>query len=200
MLRNLNELRDYTHTIASKAPAIARRVVLDGPGISDDELARLESLQLPANYVYCIRTLRLLGVVIGYFSLWPGSARAVSLSDALLHANQGDSAAAQLSTTRGFVVVAQEEANPVCVSRSSGNAPDGVFLVDVMSSPNFRIYEIATNFEQFLLLAGNLYRIGRQREASAPDGIREMTDCCAAFACNGEQTKFWASKAEMLLS
>ncbi|WP_445289563.1 hypothetical protein [Variovorax atrisoli] len=79
--------------------------------------SKLSALDLPPTYARCIGRFSLFGVAVGYFSMWPGSIRAGNMVDALLHGNEGVYPGAQEARDGNLHVVAQEEANLVCVGR-----------------------------------------------------------------------------------
>jgi len=199
MIENLNDLKNYTDARARRTPGIAAHVELHEPGIGADALSRLSALNLPPVYERCLRTFNLFGISLGYFSLWPDSIRSGNMSEALLQAAAGNFRGAHEATHAGLLIVAQEESNLVCVARSNDIKPDTVTLLDVMRSPTVERHCIATDFEKFLLLAGNLNDIGLRYEEDASQGMDQMDQCCRYFGCTTEQSAYWLSKAEELL-
>lgn len=200
MLENLEDLKNYTDALAKRMPSIAQRVRINEPGLSVDDLSRLSMLGLPPIYARCISMLSLFGVAIGYFSMWPGPIKSGNMVDALLHANQSDYLGAQEARNANLLVIAQEEANLVCVGRLDSNAPDAVYLLDVMRSPTVGRQGVAPDFERFLLLAGNLHEIGREYSGDAKVGVTKMVECCQHFGCTADQIAFWSSRAEIVVS
>lgn len=200
MIENLGDLKGYADALAKRVPSIAGRVKFNEPGLSADDLSRLSALNLPPIYERCVSMFSLFGISMGYFSMWPGSIKTGHMVEALLRANAGNDSGAQEARNADLIVVAQEEANLICVSRSNGNNPDAVCLLDVMRSPTVERRSIAPNFEKFLLLAGNLHNIGRKCSGDAKEGIAKMVECCQYFGCTDDQTAFWVSRAEIVLS
>lgn len=200
MIENLDELKGYTDVLAERVPRIAARVKINVPGLGADDLARLSALNLPPIYECCISMFRLFGVAVGYFSMWPGSIKAGHMVEALLQANASNNPGESEARGAGLLVVAQEEANLVCVTTTDGKDPDVVYILDVMRSPTVEQQSIASNFEKFLLLAGNLNDIGRKFSGDAKEGVAKMVECCKYFGCTSDQTAFWISRAEIALS
>jgi hypothetical protein len=200
MILNLYDLRDYADALAKRVPRIAHRVLIDEPGISADNILHLSALRLPPIYASCIQRFNLFGVAIGYFSLWPGSIKAGNMINALIHANQENHPAVQQARRSGLVLVAQEEANLVCVGQSDSNHPDRVYMLDVMRSSATERQSVAQDFEKFLLLAGNLHEIGHRYSDNAEEGMVKMVECCVHFGCVEEQMAFWMSRAKVILS
>lgn len=200
MIENLSDLKNYAEAIAKGVPSITGRVKINDTGLSADDLSRLSVLDLPPIYERCVSMFGLFGIAVGYFSMWPGSIKAGHMVEALLQSNTGSYPGAQEARNAGLLIVAQEEANLVCVARSNGNDPDAVYLLDVMRSPTVERQSVASNFEKFLLLAGNLHDIGRKYSGDAKEGIAKMVECCQYFGCTVEQTAFWVSRAEVVLS
>jgi len=200
MIENLDDLKGYADALAKRVPSIAGRVKINEPGLSADDLSRLSALNLPPIYERCVSMFSLFGIAVGYFSMWPGSIKTGHMVEALLQANAGNYSGAQEARNACLLVVAQEEANLVCVTRANGNDPDVVYLLDVMRSPTIERQSLAPNFEKFLLLAGNLHDIGRKCSGDAKEGIAKMVECCQYFGCTADQAAFWVSRAEIVLS
>lgn len=201
MLLELRDLKDYADALAKRLPRIAQRVTIREPGTSEDELSVLdEAIKLPPIYKRCICKFNFFGVSIGYFSTWPGSIKAGNMIEALRNANQGGDLRAIATTESPYVIVAQEEANLICVGRSDSSNPDTVYLLDVMRSTKIEQLDVAPDFEKFLLLAGNLHDISFKYEGDASAGMAMMLECCLHFGCTDSQIAFWNSRAEMMLS
>ncbi len=69
-----------------------------------------------------------------------------------------------------------------------------------MRSPTVERQSIASDFEKFLLLAGNLHEIGRKFSGDALEGVTKMVECCEQFGCTTDQMAFWKSRAAILVS
>ena len=195
MIETLHDLTSYTAALAARVPGIAERVKIESPGLSVEAVSSLSALGLPPAYARCLVALDLFGVAVGHFAMWPGSVSAGSMPAALLGVNQGDQEHVQEARKGKLLVVAQEEANLVCVGQSDAEVPDTVYLLDVMRSSSVHRYCIADDFEKFLLLAGNLHEIGREFHDDTVGGIAKMVDCCHHFGCAVGQIVFWAARA-----
>lgn len=195
-MRTIDDVRRYTHEVAQRFPVISGEiaVIAESAELPKELVAEL---QLPNGYCSVANANRLAGVSIGFFALWPSFVRE-SLDKSLIKANAPDSPVGLFGDS-ALIAVARYEANPICVASTASKAPDQVFLLDTMSSPNWKLKPIAAHFEQFLALAANLHCISDVYDGEIKAGQEEMARCCESLACTLEQTAFWQSRtAEML--
>ena len=200
MLQSLEDLKNFSDATAREFPSVVRRFLLKEPGISADDLLKLQDIFIPPVYKKCISAFDLLGRVIGYFAMSPGSIVRQSMAEALIDANCSDHPGVEVAIGAGLVVVAQEESNLICVGRSDSAVPDKVYLIEIMSSPVIEIQDVAADFERFMLLAGNVYEIGLKYDKNEKGAVAAMVECCRYFDCSVEQVKFWVSRAEIVAS
>ncbi|WP_189535454.1 hypothetical protein [Paludibacterium paludis] len=196
-MKTIDDVRRYTYEVAQRFPAIAGEIEVTAEAL---ELPKglVAELQLPRGYCSVAEANRLAGVSIGFFALWPSFVRE-SLEQSLIKANASDSSVG-LFGGNTLIAVARYEANPICVASAASDARDQVFLLDTMSSPNWKLRSIATNFEQFLALAANVHRISDMYDGEIKAGQEEMGRCCEALACSPEQTAFWQSRITEMLA
>ncbi len=107
---------------------------------------------LPDDYVRCARNIQMEGVTLGYFDLCPGEVGDLCLS--LLSLN---SAARRIDHSDRLIAVANFDADIVAVSKGDPfHLSATVFYVDVTTSAQPVISELAGNFCDFLTLASAL--------------------------------------------
>jgi hypothetical protein len=185
MIETLDDLAAYTRRKAERLPIPAAEVLLQPPGVSDAEIARLQEAvgDLPDSYLDCIRRFSLAGVAIGYFELSPVRPVDESLVDALIRANGPDEAFAE-QVRRALVIVASFEADPLCVARSGE-----VIRINLDYGPSPILTSAAPAFDQLLIAAGRLDEV-----AASPE-THETTDAIVAsltpFTPSPEQQENW---------
>jgi len=178
MINNLDELKLYTEEVATKFPAIASEIKLCSPGCSKEQLATLkqEVPQLPQEYLDIANQVQLVAVSIGQLSLWPVPYGKRDFLLSLIEANT-DSSNPYLDfyNSNNLVEVARLEANLICLGKIATENEGQVFLVDISSGENLAIEKLADNFEQLLVLAGNLHQISMFYEEDEDSGVSEFT-------------------------
>jgi hypothetical protein len=198
MLKSLADLVAWTYRLAERVPELAAEIVLSDGGLSQDELHSIENslgIHLPGTYRNMAGTKKLYGVSLGYFDLWPTYDSSEDLRGALVRANHEQGTQNGSASHRGLICVARQEANPICVRATGFVDEDAVFRIDQMSAPNLGCERIAGNFEQFLLLAGNLQFLTVEpvEGGSVTDA---MTEVCRHLSLTVPETAFWVARAE----
>lgn len=194
MLKNLDQLKTYTSSLAILEPSIADELCLVPGGVDESDL-RSTGLELSQDYKSVATSLSLYGVSIGPISLWPTFDRNFGLIESLIRANQGRDKGSEIARNQGFVVVGRLEASPICLDERGG-----VHMVDIMSGDAPMQRSIASTFEILLLLAGNAHEIGLRREGDQASAEFEMRGCCKELGCTDEQTEFWVGMASEMAS
>ncbi len=194
MISSVLQLQQYTEALAAKFPIIAKEIRLTAGGLDNEELSTLP-FTLPDSYLSQVMALNLYGVAIGFFMLWPTFDRKNILIEALIRANSDINELVNKIRSQDILVVGLYEVNYICV-----DADGLVFLIDTMSSPTPSVVEIASDFEVFLLLAGNSHEISERYEGDPSASAAEMKKCCVSFSCGHEQIEFWEKVAMEMAS
>lgn len=197
IIKTIEDVRRYTDNLSQKIPSIFNEIAVIN---KTDELSPevINKLHLPPIYVSLATKNRFAGVSIGPFALWPSFSKK-PLNQSLIEENLEDSFAKKFSDY-SLISVARYEANPICIASTMSKVSDHVFLLDNTSSSELKLKYIASNFEIFLLLAANAYRISDEFEENIKKGKEEMLKCCELLECSTEQTEFWKDRAIELLA
>lgn len=203
MISNLDELKKYTEEVAARFPVIASEIKLCSPGYSEDQVVELSRVvpELPPSYLNVASQVKLVGVSIGQFSLWPVPYGKKDFTTSLTEANKDYSNPfLDFYSTNGLVEVACLEANKICLGSVAVQSEGQVFLVDISSDPNPVIHKLADNFEQLLVLAGNLHEISRSYEDDEDSGINEFASRLKKFGLDSSSISIWNELLEEALS
>lgn len=148
---------DLAGTLPPGIADTAREVLLRRVD-SVDEMTRLQDVMpgLPPVYESVASAFDLFGVSLGYFQLWPSPTKATSLAGALLEAFEGRSER-WVAGHGDLIEVGGHVGDPLCVLSRYAVQPDRVVILD--HSDTDRIDAVATDFEQLLVLAGNVVAI-----------------------------------------
>jgi len=200
MISNLDDLIAFTNRLGEKLPARRKRIVIERPGCSQDEIDNIAEAfpNIPESYLAIAKQVRLVGISIGAFALAPNAPIGLGLCEQLLDSNStaGDR---HFEDDCGYLV-AFWEGDPIAVVYQSGQYERGQVLKYDTGNPMDEAEVLGDSYEQFLLLAGNLNFV-RDKFADADDpaeGMPEFEQCVAKFAPDREEG--WMSIAEVVLS
>jgi hypothetical protein len=178
MLKTLEDLIQHSARMADRLPAIESEVRLSVPGVSASEAARILSALpgLPDSYMRVAESITLCGKSIGCFQLAPCSHPGNSLFHVLRGANSSASNPhAERFRGHGVYQVASWEADPIAVVCSAGKANRGHIVLYDHEEMKRPARLLAEDFQQFLLLAGNLDDIRDRYADSDPErAIKEF--------------------------
>jgi hypothetical protein len=166
MIRNLIQLAELSKKVAGEAPLIADSILLVSPGISNAEAiaVRQRFPEISDDYLEVMSQFRWEPVSIGYISPWPwpdptekSLLRALELAnDPATNPNFED------TESRNLLEVARIEGDPVCIAMQGASLGSGsVWWMHFEELP-VRYSKVGENFEQFLVIAGNIWEIARR--------------------------------------
>ncbi|WP_221274641.1 hypothetical protein [Thaumasiovibrio subtropicus] len=199
MINNIDELKLYTDVEAAKFPTIASHIRLGSSNYSEEQIAELSRRipELPLCYIRVVRQVELTGVSIGQFALWPVTYGSGDLLTCLTKANESCSNPFLGFYSNNYLVeVACCEANTVCIGSAAGRNEGQVFLVDISSGPNPVFLKLAENFEQFLILAGNLHDISMSYQENENSGLIEFSSRLEKFELDSSSVSTWIRMLE----
>jgi hypothetical protein len=205
VILTLDDLREYSRQSSVAEPLLAERLLIEAPGCSPEECERLRKVfpDLPRSYIETVAAVRLRGVDLGYFRLWPGRLGAADIVECLAAENaEKTNPYAGLCAREGLYEVAAWEADPICVASSrSSHDPGRVFRMDTTDPHNVEVRPLAKDFETFLLLAGNLDEVRSQcaQSGERAPAFREFERRLMVFRVAEEEAKTWRSIAEAVL-
>jgi len=157
MIRTLDDVEQYTATLARAYPQLAQEIHLKRTGSSEFELARLRRAlpKLPASYIDVIRQWDVEAVTIGLFRLAPRRFdTAGELISRLIAANGPSNPIHPILERAGMCEVAAWEADPIC-ARMAGKADAGSLFrlsIDAPDEPR----RLASSFEELIVRAAAL--------------------------------------------
>lgn len=159
MIKTLNDLVRYTKQKSARIPVIAEEIELKE--LSPNSLSFVASgnviSSLPLNYVQVANKLSLKGVSIGTLRLYPYSKKSSSLQESIVDVNtQVANPYIDFYVEHDLVEVANLEADIVCIRRANSLDEGTVFLISTSAGLKQQPRELASSFEELLILRGNM--------------------------------------------
>ncbi len=180
MLTTLLELAEFTERLGQSVPDSVRdRVVIRRPGCTPAEVAQLKAALpgLPESYASIIAAFDLRDVEIQYFELSINSPRSLGFVERFIDRNDADNFPEMLRLAReGVYWVASFEADPICVAHKDADFRRGNIIWHQHDSPDSKGMLLADDFEEFLLILGNLCQISQRHDLDT-----EATAAAEAF-------------------
>ncbi len=197
MIDTLEDLVAHLERAAEAEPALADELVLQEPGCSDEELARLNALLpgLPESYLSILQRIALGGVTIGYFVLSPPLSGVDSIVDALVLANAEPNFFAEAVADRHLFTVAAHESDWLCVAGQDAQRVGEVWRIDLGYGREPMLSRVANGFEQLLIGAGRLDEMAvAGAEGWLP--VADFVDAMRSLGLDDEQLGNWRYFAE----
>ena len=203
MISKLSELQEHTRWIAGKVPELREEILLNSPGCTGAECARLKEVlhNLPDGYIECLQKFDLRRFGLCYFSLRPSFGKN-GIVESLILANISETnPMLPFLRSHGLYEVAAWEADPVCVATGDSSYPEGAVLWVTPPEPVYQIMPLADDFEKFLLIAGNLDAV-RDRYSKAVDrraSAQEFMGVLRYLRVSEEASISWKKIADVVL-
>lgn len=191
---DLDDLRRFMERLAADMPpAVADRLRLRAPGISDAERRRLEAdlPGLPGSYLDCAQRFALESTELGVLQLRPGSLGGRTLAERLVAANGPTNPLHAALQERHLFEVAVIESDPVCVVSDRAADAGQVVWMDIESGGDPVVSPLAPDFATFMIVAGRLY------QASLADGVAELV--LVGLDLDARSVETWRDVASMVL-
>jgi hypothetical protein len=201
MIKSISDLEKYTQKIAAKYPEEAEEIILKSPGISkEEEQIILKNIpQISAVYLNCAKRLDLIGVKLGYFFLWPAPRTEFNLSKTIIEANAEHNPFKKILKENGLVQVALWEADPIVVANADSKyGEDRVFKINT-GSPKSNLQNLANNFEDFLIIIGNLDETAQTSEEHNEEEVNEFLEKVKYLIKDEDTLKTWQTIAEIVI-
>ncbi len=168
MLATLSDLADFTAQLARHVPDSVRNCVeIRRPGRTEGEVAGLKAVLpgLPDDYLSIIAEFDLSDVDMQFFELSINSPRTLSFVERFADRNRPGNYPEMVQLTRdGVYWVASLEADPIGVAHKSAPLRRGNVIWYQHDSLNSQGALLAEDFEQFLLVLGNLCQISQRHD------------------------------------
>lgn len=178
MIKNIKELQDYLLKDANDFddPIFKRRWMMTSPGCSKEEIEKLKKALpgIPESYTKLLETFNLNGIDVGYFGASPFSFNPEGMVANLIEGNEEGVMFGDYAQQYHLYSIASYSDIGVFVATASSPykegeiiAIDGSIYAD-KDNPEQWIEGLAKDFEQFLLVAGNLNQVHREIKRNDP--------------------------------
>ena len=180
MITKINEIVQYTHELSERLhPALRSRTIIEKKECSHDEIDRLRRSmpKMPESYLNIIRETNLDGISIGFLNFGlpvPGG----SMIDQIIEwNNEPENEKYEEHKKYHSYEIASYEADPVAVVHTDGEfKKDQIIMYEHdIGWGHRKPVVLADNFEQFLLLFGNLDFV-RDKYSVAEDPEKSMQE------------------------
>jgi hypothetical protein len=190
MIKNIDELKAYLLELSHKfgGPREAPDLVLTSPGCSKGEIEELKKALpgIPDSYIKWVEAINLNGVSVGYFGVSPSSYNPEGMVANLLEGNEEGVLFWEYMRQYHLYSVATTDGYGIFVATSSSPYKEGEIIaiaVDIYGDkekPDKWIYRLSKDFEQFLIVGGNLNQLHREiikDDSKYMDKKEEFLEC-----------------------
>ena len=199
MIETLSDVVELSQREATAFPAIAGRIRLQAPGLSDSELDAL-SRHIPGmspTYIEVIRSIQVDGKAIGYFQLYPSAPISLSLVDKLAEANSVSNPLAASHQKLGLFDVAAYDADPICVAGACSRFPAGMIVKYSTAGSTEGYHQLARSFAEFVVLAANIQDLVLEKDMDNP--VAKFGDRLVKLGVPASFHEAWIQMAEIAL-
>lgn len=150
-----------------------KRYAIYKPGISDTQFTHLNEIlpELPESYTKCLKKYNIFDITLGYFDLTPVSGGSANIVESLIRAQSVEESflPRAMLDPLDLYWIGYNEGNTVYVAgKNSPSYLEGeiVFIFECILDAEGKLCEnyqslLAKDFEQFLIIAGNLNEVHR---------------------------------------
>lgn len=171
MLSSLKDLQSYVlHDLDETADIIFKRpCMMTSPGCSPEELEKLkEALPgIPESYIKAVKAYNFNGIAIGYFEVSPWSFKPEGMVANLIEGYKADDHKEYAKKYNLYLIATRPDYGIYVATAESPFQEGEIILMDLEifgEQDNLErwIFRLAKDFEQFLIVAGNLNQIHRE--------------------------------------
>lgn len=172
MIKNIKELQEYILKDWNKEDEIIfqRPSMMTTPGCSQETIEKLKKIlpTIPDSYIKVIEKINLNGVSVGYFQTSPYSFNSDGMVANLIEGNQGEVIFHEYMNKYKLYSIATTSDFGIFVATFESPFKEGEIITideEIYAeeyNPQKWIFKIANDFEQFLIIAGNLNQIHRE--------------------------------------
>lgn len=204
MINNLNELQKYVtkdidlHT----DPLHKKSFMMLEPGITDNDIKLLKEKcpYIPETYTDIIKKYNFLGVSLGYFNLSPGVLYN-NLTEAIIEAQEDPFFSKEFMDRYKIYQIGFNNTDLIYVTHGTKKFSEGEILFveegeDIYNPQDSQIHPIAKDFEQFLIITGNMDQIQRginEDESNYEEKKNEFIERLRILNVDKTYQKFWLS-------
>ena len=171
MINCISDLQKYLIDLSYKfgGPREASDLILSTPGCSKEEIKELKSVfpGIPESYIKLLEAVNLNGISIGWLRVSPFSFNPEGMVANLIEGNEEGVLFSEYASQYHLYSVATTDGFGIFVATASSPFKEGeIILIDESiyadrDNPEKWIHKLAKDFEQFLIIAGNINQIHR---------------------------------------
>jgi hypothetical protein len=201
MIKNIQDLQKFVLKDAEDYddPIFKNCHVMHSPGCSDREIKTLQAYipHLPTSYLEIINRYDINGTYLGYFSISPSSSRKTNLIDKLIDANLEDPFFPKDFMTRyNMYQIGSNNTDLICVTSGTKEFKEGEVLYveegqDIYAPQENQIHKLAKDFEQFLIVAGNLNQVYREISEDESNYDQKRQEFLDRLKILGVHEEYW---------
>lgn len=169
MIKNMDDLRDYLHKQAETLGGIEKNPDCDiNYSFELEKLINCEIEKIsyfPKSYIVCLKKYNIFNVDVGYFDLTPLSSGSANIIESLIRAQSPEESflPRKILDPLDLYWIGNNNNDTIYVAGKNSPYEEGeiidihefIFNAEEKDYDNY-IMPLATNFEQFLIIAGNL--------------------------------------------
>ncbi len=182
MINSVKELQSMLSGMGEleSNPIFKRPYMMFSPGCSPDRLRLLsENLRkIPESYLHIITLFTLNGVIIADFELSPYSFKNIDTVEGLLAASEDPFFPKEFMQKHKMYQIGSWNTDILCVTEGTDQFDEGEILVveegdDIYNPEDSQIHCLAKDFEQFLIIAGNMEQIHFEMQDKSEEEQRQ---------------------------
>lgn len=172
------------------------------PGISEESEKKLKASipYLPSSYLELVKKYNFLEVCIGWFLVWPGG-RFKTLEDSVIDALNDSFFPKEFMEKHKMYQVGFCNTDLICVTAGTNQFAKGEVLFvdegfDIYNPQDSQVHSLAKDFEQFLIIAGNLNQAQRgihEDESNYEEKKQEFLDRLKRLGVDEKYHGIWVS-------
>ncbi len=206
MIESLEELQKYVLEGADDFDDLIfkRSYMMTSPGCCEEEIEELKAALpgIPDSYTKLVEAINLNGIDVGYFEVCPASFNPEGMVANFIEGNKGEVLFWEYMQQYHLYSVATIDGYGIFVATASSPYKEGeIIIIDVdiyadKDNPEQWIHRLAQDFEQFLLIAGNLNQIKRQikeDDSNYEEKKQEFLDCLKKLGVSEAYHQVWLS-------
>lgn len=205
MINNLHQLSHFvTNDLRETDDLIFQRpCMMHMPGADQREIDILQKKlpELPSSYLQVIKKYNLNGITIGYFCVSPFSYKPEGISFSLIKAHDDPFFPKAFLERHKLYQVGSYNTDLVYVTTGTDQFANGEVLFvdegfDIYNPQDSQVHPLAKDFEQFLIIAGNLNQVQREiheDESNYEEKKQEFLDRLKHLGINEKYHDIWLS-------
>jgi len=171
MISTISEIQDIFHIKAKNEddPIFKRPYLLLSPGYSKTKIEKIKEILIdfPLSYLQILECYKINGVIISNFELSPYSFDDEDAIDGILKSYNDPFFPKEFMEKHKIYQIGSYNTNLICIAAGTYQFKEGEILFieeghDIYHPKDSQIHPIAKDFEQFIIIAGNMDQIQRE--------------------------------------